>query len=88
MCTRGTVLTKKELAWYAKQPEYNDMGYRSAEAEFLKVLNCTLNKNWWHTVVFNATTGQEVCVIHTSKREGDGRPLEERVAVFLEIKVS
>ena len=34
MCTRGTVLTKEELVWYAKRPEYNDMAYRSAEDEF------------------------------------------------------
>ena len=83
MCTRGTVLTKEELVWYAKRPEYNYMAYRSAEDEFLKILNCALKEVWGYTVVFDATTGQEVCV----QLEGDGRPLEERVATFLEIKV-
>ena len=34
MCLRGTVLTKEELVWYAKRPEYNDRAYRVAEDEF------------------------------------------------------
>ena len=83
MCLRGTVLTPEELVWYAKRPEFNDRAYRVAEDEFATILKCALKEVWGYTIVFDATTGQEVSV----QLQGNGRPLEERVATFLRIKV-
>ena len=83
MCLRGTVLTQEELVWNAKRPEFNDRAYRVAEDEFATILKYALKEVWGYTIVFDATTGQEVSV----QLEGNGRPLEERVATFLRIKV-